>query len=151
MRALLASLAVFAGCAYQPGSFRYMAEPFTGQVATIDCLDIAVERQPDLVTGTAVVRYMFGNRCDHPAIVDLAAAAVVGRTPDEQQLALAAYDPRHELAVLRIDGRAFGREAIAYPAQAPLGVICIDAASIAHAATVQWLCVPPRIHSKEVP
>lgn len=149
MRALVAL--VVAGCAYQPGSFRYMTEHFDGQITTIDCLDIAVDRQPDLVSGAAVVRYMFGNRCDHPAIVDLASAAVVGRTTDEQQLALAAYDPRHELAVLRIDGRAFGREAIAYPAQTPLGVICVDAASIAHAGTVQWLCVPPRIHPKEVP
>lgn len=139
MRALAALL--LAGCAYQPGSFDSSLQRFKGQQATVDCLDLAVDRRHDLPDHSAVVGFAFGNRCDHPAVVDLAAAAVVGRTVDGHQLELSAYDPHHEIATLRIDGRAVGREALAYPSDTPLAEICIDAATIAHGATARWMCL----------
>jgi hypothetical protein len=139
MRALSALL--LAGCAYQPGSFDSSLQRFKGQQATIDCLDLAVERRHDLPDGTAVVGYAFGNRCDYPTAVDLAAVPVVGRTTDGQQMPLSPYDPRHEIATLRLDGRAVGREALAYPTDQPLAEVCIDAGTIAHGATAHWMCL----------
>jgi len=126
-------------------------QPFDGQQATVDCLDLALERRPDLPNGSAVVRFAFGNRCDHPAVVDLGAAAVVGRTADGQHVTLTAYDPRHEIQLVRLDGRAVGREAIAFPADTPISEICVDAASIAHASTAQWMCLASRSQTREVP
>lgn len=151
MRAHVAACLAIAGCAYQPGSFHSVMQEFPGQQATVDCLDLAVERRPDLPNGSAVVRFAFGNRCDHPTVVDLSAAAVVGRTSDGHQVQLTAYDPRHEIQALRIDGRAVGREALAYPADTPISEICVDAASIAHASTEQWMCLASSTQPVEVP
>jgi hypothetical protein len=151
MRATVAACLALAGCAYQPGSFHSVMQDFPGQQATVDCLDLAVERRPDLPNHSAVVRFAFGNRCDHPVVVDLASAAIVGRTDDGQQIPLTAYDPRHEIQVMRIDGRAVGREALAYPADTPISEICIDAASIAHGSIAQWMCLAPRSETVEVP
>jgi hypothetical protein len=139
MRAL--AVLLLAGCAYQAGSFDSSLQRFKGQQATVDCLDVSIERRHDLADGTAVVGYAFGNRCDHPTVVDLAAVAVVGRTADGHQVELSAYDPRHEIATLRLDGRAVGREALAYPSDAPLAEVCIDAGTIAHGATAHWMCL----------
>jgi len=151
MRAHVAACLALAGCAYQPGSFHSVMQDFDGQQATVDCLDLAIDRRPDLPNGSAVVRFAFGNRCDHPTVVDLAAASVVGRTADGQQVQLAAYDPRHEIQVLRIDGRAVGREALAYPADTPINEICVDVASIAHRSDAQWTCLASRSQPREVP
>lgn len=139
MRALAALL--LAGCAYQPGSFDSSLQRFKGQQMTIDCLDLAVERRPDLPDGSAVVGFAFGNRCDHPTWVDLVGLPVVGRTTDGRQMELSAYDPHHEITTLRLDGRAVGREALAYPTDAPLAEVCIDAGTIAHGATAHWMCL----------
>jgi len=153
MRAVFPPLLLaVAGCAYQPGSFHSLNQPFAGQQATLDCLDLAVHRRPDLPGGGAVVSYAFGNRCDHPTVVDLATIDVFGRTDDGRQLELKAYDPRHELEVLFLDGRAVGHEAIAYPSDAPLGVVCFDAATIARASAVHWMCLPSNSQpTEEVP
>ncbi len=140
MRAIVIA-AGLAGCVYQPGSFTSASATFAGQQATLGCLDLALERKPDLPDGLAVVSYVFGNRCDHPAVVDLASVAVVGHTADGSRLELAAYDPHHEISVMRIDGRVVGREAIAYPSDAPLTDICVDAGMIAHASMAYWLCL----------
>jgi hypothetical protein len=113
MRANAAAVLALAGCAYQPGSFHSVMQDFAGQQATVDCLDLSIQRKPNLPDGSAVVRFAFGNRCDHPTVVDLASAAIIGRTADGQSVKLTAYDPRHEIQVLRIDGRAVGGEAIA--------------------------------------
>ena len=138
MRALLAAL-VLTGCAYRPGSFAYFGSSFPGQRATVGCLDIAVERRPDMTTG-AVVGYQFANRCDRPAIVDLAHVAVVGRTRDGMQVDLAPFDPERELRPLSIDARTIGREALAYSSEAELVEICVDAASVAQDAHAMWMC-----------
>ena len=128
-----------AGCAYKPGTFSTPGSTFPGQRATVGCLDLAVERRTDLTWG-AVVGYQFANRCDHPTVVDLAQANVVGRTVDGVQVDLAPYDPERELRALDIDGRAIGKEAIAYASEVALAEVCVDAASVAHRAEQQWIC-----------
>jgi hypothetical protein len=132
-----------AGCAYQPGSFRYGAGPaaaFAGQRATIGCLDVEVARRPDRDAG-AVLQYRFGNRCNRPVEVDLHGVAVVGRLGDGRELLLAPYDPRLELRPARLGGRSSGGEAIAYPTPQPAARVCVDAASIVHARPARWLCL----------
>jgi hypothetical protein len=135
------------GCAYQAGSFHSASQSFPGSRASIDCLDLAIERRPDLPTGEVVLGYAFGNRCDRPAVVDLARVAVVGAALDGSELELQPYDPHGELAALRIDARAVGREAIAYHNDTPLAEVCVDAGAIAQASTTSWVCLasPPQL------
>jgi len=66
----LALAGALAGCAYQPGSFRYAPHEFPGQRATVGCLDIAIERRADLPIGP-VLSYQFANRCDRAAVICL--------------------------------------------------------------------------------
>lgn len=134
-----AVLAGIAACAYKPGSYASPTREFHGQRVTVGCLDLAIERRPD--HGSSVVLgYTFGNRCDHPTVVDLAWVNVIGRTSDGVEIALTPYDPKRELRVLQIDGRLVGQEAIAYPAPESVGQVCVDVASIAQQAPAQWLC-----------
>ena len=148
MRGALLCVALV-GCAYRPGSFSHHRETFIGQRTTVGCIDLAVERRPDLPGGGTVLGYAFGNRCDRPATIDLARVAVVARTFDGQELDLHAYDPGAEIRELRIDGRATGEEAIAYPARTRFAEVCVDAASIAHETPSRWLCfasnLPPQV------
>jgi hypothetical protein len=139
MRAAVLSVALTA-CAYSPGSFRHFRHDFPGQRTTVGCLDLAIERRPDLTTGGTVIAYEFGNRCDHPAVVDLAAVDVVGRTFAGDEVKLAPFDPERELRALAIDGRAAGQEAIAYPSDTALAEVCINAATVTHQGSPQWLC-----------
>lgn len=127
-------------CAYHPDSFSYSSEPFRGAYVTVDCLDMAIERRAPLRSGHTVVAYEFGNRCDEPALVDLAAARLVGHTSNGLTIDLVAYDPEQEIRPMRLDGRAVGREAIAYAGDASVRGVCIDAASIAHRSPPRWLC-----------
>ena len=139
MRAAVLSVALTA-CAYGPGSFHHFGHEFSGQRTTVGCLDLAVERRPDLTSGGTVLAYDFGNRCDHPAVVDLATVAVVGRTVAGDEVKLSPFDPEHELKVLSLDGRAAGQEAIAYPSNIALAEVCVDASSISHQGGPAWLC-----------
>ena len=150
MRVLAATVAL-AGCGYQSGSFESPVREFSGSLITVECLDLAIDRRPDLPDGHAVVSYTFGNRCDHPVLVDLSQVAVLGRDADGRSFELAAFDPRHEIEALRIDGRAVGGEAIAYESEESPRQICIDAAAITHASTVAWLCIGSRPQLTEVP
>ncbi|MDX2089234.1 MAG: hypothetical protein SFX73_15365 [Kofleriaceae bacterium] len=127
------------GCAYKPGSFAYNRESFTGQRATVGCLDIAVERKLDHGEWP-VLDYSFGNRCDRPAPVDLAWTQVIGRTSEGAEIALTPYDPNAEIRVLSIDGRMSGKEALTYPSDVVLGQVCVDVASIAQTKPAQWVC-----------
>jgi hypothetical protein len=133
--------ALLLGCAYHPGSYSG-ARPFAGEHVQAGCLDVAIERRADLVGdhAGAVLGYAFGNRCDHPATVDLARVPIVGRTLDGREMNLVAYDPHHELRPLAIDGRMSGGEAISYPSTVPFGEVCVDAASIAHEQPARWVC-----------
>jgi hypothetical protein len=149
MRTAVLSVALI-GCAYRPGSFSHPRQGFPGQRTTVGCLDLSVERRPDLTGGGTVLAYEFGNRCDHAATVDLASVAVVGRTYDGLERKLSPYDPNQEIRPLQIDGRTAGREAIAYPdATAHFASVCVDAASLVHETPARWLCfagrVPPQL------
>lgn len=151
MRAAVLSVALTA-CAYRPGSFSHLAQDFPGQRTTVGCIDLSVERRPDLTGGGTVLAYEFGNRCDRPAPIDFAQAKVLARTWDGKDLQLEAYDPEWQIKPLEIDGRATGREAIAYLSDEQLAEVCVDAASITHETPARWLCfasqVPP--HFAEV-
>ncbi len=103
-------------------------------------MDLAIERRSARVDGNTVVAYAFGNRCDQPAVVDLASVRIIGRTASGVAVPLIANDPRAEIRPMLIDGRAIGREAIAYAHTAAIGSLCVDAASITHMTPARWLC-----------
>jgi hypothetical protein len=136
---LLAGLGA-GGCAYQADSFRSTRESFDGVRVTVSCLDVAIARPQSDVATSNVVKYSFGNRCDDPVVVDLAAARVYGRAGDGTESTLYAYDPFHEIRMMRLDARAIGHETIDYPSGGMLERMCIDAASISHASVPQWVC-----------
>ena len=128
-----------AACAYKPGSYQAPSREFVGQRTTVGCLDIAVDRRTDMGSA-AVLGYTFGNRCDGPTVIDLAWVNVIGRTASGAEVTLVPYDPKGELAVLKLDGRQAGSEAISYPAPESLGQLCVDVASLAQTKPAQWLC-----------
>jgi hypothetical protein len=130
---------VLASCAYRPGSFVEGSAGFPGQRATVGCVDVAVERRADLPTGP-VLGYHFANRCDHAAVIDLGALAVVGRTASGADLPLRPYDPRAELRPVALDGRNTGAEALAYAAGAAVSQVCVDVATLGPRAPARWLC-----------
>jgi hypothetical protein len=150
MRLYIAGLVV-ASCAYQPGSFRSECHTFAGQRWVTGCLDIAVERRPDLPRGDIVLAYTFGNRCDTATVVDLATVRVVGRGADGSLRPLAAYDPNREIESRWLDGRAVGAEVIAYTNSAGLADVCVGADSIGQTAITGWLCLAPQPQLREVP
>lgn len=133
------------GCAYQPGSFSSPSREFVGQRVTVGCLDLAVDRRADLSIGP-VLAYEFANRCDHAAVVDLGAAAVIGRSAGGGELALQPYDPRGEVHAAELDGRDVGGEVLAYTADRAMVRLCVDAAGLAHTGAPRWLCVGDAPH-----
>ncbi len=137
--------AVASGCAYKAGSFSHSSTYFAGQRASVGCLDVAIERRPDLAEGGAVLGYSFGNRCDRAATIDLRAVRVEGRTFDGQSAVLLPFDPGGEIRPLLLDGRRAGTEALAYQADAPLAEVCVDVASLARTAGRQWMCFASRV------
>jgi hypothetical protein len=132
------------GCAYQPDSFAHARQPFDGVQVTIDCLDLSVGHESYPSATSNVVAYWFGNRCDSPVVVDLASARVVGMASDGSAIDLQAFDPMREIRTLLLDARAVGHEAIDYPSSLLLKSVCVDAATIAHVQTTQWVCVDNR-------
>ena len=149
MRSVLLAAAL-AACGYQPGSFHYPRSFVRGQHVTVGCLDLSIgvrQRTPR----AAVLEYDFGNRCEHPSVVDLAAVRVIGRTADGREVPLLPYDPNGELRALPLDGRSTGHEAIAYESEkSPVAQVCVDAAAVAHTGR-QWMCfAPPAAQVAEV-
>lgn len=140
---LLGSLAL-GGCAYQADSFSYAHEPFGGVYTTVDCLDVALDHHARRAKSKNVITYAFGNRCDDPVVVDLASVRVFGRAGDGTEMQLFAFDPDHEIRVMRIDGRAVGREAIEYPSKQKLASMCVDVGSLAHSSAPRWVCFEDR-------
>lgn len=128
------------GCAtYQPGSFSSRTVPFEGERTTVGCLDIAVARRSEPFVAN-IIQYQFANRCDRPALVDLGAVAVVGRTAQGAEVSLEPYDPDAEIKPFTLDARLVGQEALAYESSKPLTQICVDMASIGRATPAQWHC-----------
>ena len=139
------------GCAYQAGSYRYQHHALAGNRVTLGCIDLAVARHrvtdPE---GGVVIQYEFGNGCDAPARVDLAHVRVAALTADGRQVRLVPYDPNAELQPLRLDGRSYGSETIAYRDELGNDVhgACVDAASVVHQAEARWVCfggAPPLV------
>jgi hypothetical protein len=153
MRIALHSCALacaLAGCAYKPGSFASSKSEFTGQRASVGCLDIAVDRKGDLEIGP-VLAFQFANRCDRVTTIDLGAAVVIGRSA-EGDVPLLPYDPAGEIKPVALDGRTIGGETLAYPANRALPQVCIDVATLAQAGASQWLCIgadPTAVAGKE--
>lgn len=127
------------GCqSYSPGSFTHAGAPFTGQMLTIECLDLGVASDPDPIVAGPVVAYQFGNRCDRAVEVDLAAVRATGRTADGREVALVAYDPYRTLRALRLEARSSGRERLEYRKADDLGTdlvsVCLALDGITRAA-----------------
>ena len=148
MRAAVLSVALTA-CAYRPGSFSAFRQGFPGQRTTVGCIDLSVERRPDLIGGGTVLAYEFGNRCDHPATIDLANAHVLAQLDNGKRLQMYPWDPNDEVRELQIDGRGTGAEALAYPVGMHIYQICVDAASVTHEGESKWLCfTSPRMPAR---
>jgi hypothetical protein len=143
MRSLATLGILLVGCGYRTGSFDWPSYRFGAARATIGCVDVAVEQRAISEARGAVLSYAFGNGCDHPAIIDLAAARVVGRDASGQRVALAPYDPDRVIRAAMLDGRTVGHEAIAYAADIDVHDVCIDLATIAHGEGERWVCVTP--------
>jgi len=130
----IAALALLAGCfTYDPGSF---ISPDTdrlwhGTHVALSCLDIAVSIQPD---GRApIVIYRFGNRCEHGVTVDLGAARVTAHARDRREVALTAYDPRHEIRPLALPPLTTGEEHIEYSRDIAVddrADVCVDVTAV---------------------
>ena len=73
-----------------------------------------------------VLRYRFGNVCDHHTTVDLSRVRVVGGDAHGGHVDLRAYDPAHELAALQLDALDRGFESIEYDSDVPLGSTWLD-------------------------
>jgi hypothetical protein len=136
--ALILGIALaIAACAYKPASPQTPSQDFVGQRTQVGCVDIAVERHVDRPSG-AVLGYTFGNRCDHPAVIDLAWGTVIGRTANGAEVALIPDDP--EAGAIHLDANQAGSRSIAYPSQDSVGQLCVDVASLAQQKPAQWLC-----------
>jgi hypothetical protein len=139
LRHCLVGALTLGGCAYQPDSFSHSPPPYDGVYVTVRCLDLAIRQRADPAPTSNVVEYRFGNRCDAPVILDLAAARVYGEK-DGTATDLMPFDPFHELRELQLDARAVGEELIDYPSGDALDDVCVDAASIAHVYPPRWIC-----------
>ena len=145
MRAVLLAVPLV-GCFYAPRSYAYF-EKFPGKRVALSCLDLAVTlSDDDRAKGAPIVEYSFGNHCTHDAIVDLPSVRVIGRFPDGTGRALVAYDPRHELRALPIDGWWYGKELVQYnaPEGSPgVNVVCLEVGHVERSpdATDHWVCL----------
>ncbi|MBK9037299.1 MAG: hypothetical protein IPL61_39660 [Myxococcales bacterium] len=136
------------GCAtYSPGSFAARGESFTGQLATIGCLDLAVAGTRDAVAPGPVVDFQFGNRCDHAVHVDLSAVRATGRTSAGERVALVAYDPYGEIARQKLEARGIGRERLEYRSARDFGTdlieVCVEVGQITEGGAPSMMCVAP--------
>ena len=128
MRAGIAVLVLVGACGYRSGSFQGPGGRFSGEHVTVGCLDVGVAATADAAAEGPVIAYEFGNRCDRPARVDLAAVIVRGRTSGGDELELAPYDPDGALRAARIEARRTGREVIEYRAAGPdpVRLVCVE-------------------------
>lgn len=144
MRVLL--LVGVAACSYSPGSYAFYNRTFPGQRLTVGCLDVSIDRRLDMV-GRPVLDYQFGNRCESSVVIDLARVPVVARTTTGEEIALAAWDPHHEIRPARLGARQAGGEALAYESledDQTFAQVCVDAAALAAQTTPRWICFGSR-------
>lgn len=128
---------------YQPGAFAHHSTAFTGEQATVGCLDLAVSRRDDY-DKSAVLAYKFGNRCEYPQIINLGGARVIGRDVAGGEHALRPFDPKYQIRPLPVDARLVGSETIAYIADDHPGIelvqVCVDAGSVIAGQSERWMC-----------
>ena len=136
------------GCAtYSPGSFTAHGERFTGELATVGCLDVAVAGTRDPIAPGPVLDYQFGNRCDHAIHVDLSAVRAVGRTSSGEEVALVPYDPYGEIDAEKLEARGAGRERLEYRTARDFGTdlvqVCVDLGAVTERGQAAVVCVTP--------
>jgi hypothetical protein len=139
-------------CAYQPSSFRGQSagSEFTGERATVGCLDVAVAGRRDAAVGHAV-EIQFANRCDRAVVVDFTALRAVGRDDGGHEHPLSIHDPRREIRPLDLEARTIGREVFEIRSRAKgpaspsrLRSTCLDVGRIsAPPGPPRWLCARP--------
>ncbi len=139
-RAGLVALALTSGCLfarYEPGELRARANARKTQVVTVGCLDVAMTpaSDPHVPEGHPLVRFAFGNRCEHPVPVDFTAVTVAG-VYAEGRVALYAVDPRRELHPATLDAHAEAHEVLEFApvltrAHGPASV-CVNVSGLAH-------------------
>lgn len=149
--ALALALALGGGCAYSAGDYRHGGSAFSGHRDRVGCLDVAIERRPDIdaraVGGyAAVLGYRFGNGCDHPVRLDLGELHVFGVDAEGDRLSLRAFDPRTQIRVARLAGRTAGGEVLAYAAPRPLVEVCVEVTSFGALLpttepATRWVCL----------
>ena len=106
---VLVSVIACSGCAYKADSFSYASKPFRGVYLSVSCLDLGIERR---MTGDSknILGYQFGNRCDAPVVVDLAAATVYGDDTDgcDKNCKLAGTKPPKTISCPGLDVHVWG-------------------------------------------
>ena len=123
----IAVLFAVAGC--YAGNYQNVTGEFVGTRSTIGCLDVAVTLTDDDLAPRPIIAYQFGNSCMHETIVDFTAVHVLAVNADGRRIALAPYDPRHELRPMQLDAWTSGDERIAYQSTdlaAPPTTVCVD-------------------------
>jgi hypothetical protein len=129
--------------AYQAGSFRGYRS-FEGERVTLGCVDLAIARAPSEHGGAPVIRYSFGNGCNHRVTVDLATVRATGKDSAGHEFPLVAHDPRHELRAEPLPARYSTVEYIEYAGDSqPYATVCVDAGGIAAdlPASEHWVCL----------
>jgi hypothetical protein len=93
---------------------------------------MAVESREDAEAEGPVVRYVFGNRCDAPVVVDLAAIKATVRYRDGHETQMRVFDPQGVIKPGVLEAHARGWEVLEYqPADAAdlaavIEVLCLD-------------------------
>lgn len=101
-------------------------------MSKVGCLDLAVESREDTEAQGPVVRYVFGNRCDTPVVVDLATIKATVRYRDGRESRMAVFDPHGVIRPGVLEAHARGWEVLEYqpvdPADegAVADVLCLD-------------------------
>jgi hypothetical protein len=91
-----------------------------------------VESREDTEAEGPVVRYVFGNRCDAPVVVDLAAIKATVRYRDGHEARMAVFDPQSVIKPGVLEAHTRGWEVLEYQPTDPadLGavaeVLCLD-------------------------
>jgi hypothetical protein len=129
---------IVAACSYR-GTL-----PAWGTHVAFPCVDLAVAEAHDARARDPVIAYAFGNRCDHRVTIDFTSLRVVARDVGGREVALAPYDPRHEIRPLPLPGRMQGSERIEYDAPEPIAIaqLCVDVGRFAPGdGGERWTCI----------
>jgi hypothetical protein len=156
-RALIGLCALGVGCTtYQPGSFVDDDGRFGSLRDTSGCLDVSVNGRVDPHVDGQVIEVRFGNRCDEPVRVDLAALAPTGTLEDGRVVPLRLRDRDDEVRPRILDGRVSGSERFVLVSPDGSAVVqwCVDLAGVdpdAHPAQRRTVCERARLSTARRP